>query len=180
MPDGRQPLAVTGLIQEHYEFLYRYAYRLSGSVQDAEDLTQQAFLSAHRSIDQLRDPENARAWLAAILRNAYRRSFRTAAAGNTVSLESVSEPIEEPAEEDGPIDPEQLQSALAELPEEYRSPLILFYLEHLEYRQIAETLEIPIGTVMSRLSRGKSHLRRRLTPLTEQAAARDGRHESSD
>lgn len=163
MSDGRPTLAVTGLVQEHAEFLFRYAYRLSGSVQDAEDLTQQTFLAAYRSLDQLREAERARAWLAAILRNAYRRSFRNTAAGSVVPLDSVPEPVQEP-EADGAVDPEVLQSALAELPEEYRSVLILFYLEHLGYRQIADALEIPIGTVMSRLSRGKAHLRRRLLP----------------
>ena len=177
MSDGRAPLAVTALVQKHYEFLYRYAYRLCGSVQDAEDLTQQAFLLAHRSIDQLRDPASARAWLAAILRNAWRRSGRTTA-GKVVSLEAAPEPVQEPIE-DGPVDPEQLQAALDELPEEFRLPLVLYYLEHMEYRQIAEALEIPIGTVMSRLSRGKTHLRRRLLPLVEPEVASGARQSDS-
>ncbi|MFV0441942.1 MAG: RNA polymerase sigma factor [Planctomycetaceae bacterium] len=162
MSEPRPALAVSGLIREHSEFLYRYAYRLSGSVQDAEDLTQQTFLAAHRSLDQLREPERARAWLAAILRNSYRRSFRQAATGTVVPLDGIPEPVQEaPAE--APVDPEELQSALAELPEEYRTPLILIYLEHQGYREIAEALGIPIGTVMSRLSRGKAYLRQRLS-----------------
>jgi RNA polymerase sigma-70 factor (ECF subfamily) len=169
MSDGRSHSAVTGLIQEHAEFLYRYAYRLSGSVQDAEDLTQQTFLAAHRSIDQLREPERGRAWLAAILRNAFRRSFRGRGEGTIVPLDSVAEPLQEAAE-DQPIDPEELQSALNELPEEFRWPLVFYYLEHQGYREIAETLGVPIGTVMSRLSRGKAHLRQKLMHVTIPAA----------
>jgi RNA polymerase sigma-70 factor (ECF subfamily) len=161
MSNGRPNSAVAALVQEHYAFLYRYAVRLSGSVQDAEDLTQQAFLAAQRSLDQLRSPDKARAWLAAILRNAYRRSFRTGAAGAAVPLDAIPEPIQA-ALPDAVVDPDELQSALAELPEEYRSALILYYQEHLGYREIAAALEVPIGTVMSRLSRGKAHLRRRL------------------
>jgi RNA polymerase sigma-70 factor (ECF subfamily) len=152
---------MAGLVQEHYQFLYRYAYRLCGSIQDAEDLTQQAFLAAQRSLDQLRSGDKARAWLAAIVRNGYRRRFRNAARGQSVSLDSIPEPVQGPPP-DAPLDPDQLRAALAELPEEFRSALILYYQEHLGYREIAAALEVPIGTVMSRLSRGKAHLRQRL------------------
>ncbi len=173
MSDGRPNTAVTALVQEHYAFLYRYACRLCGSVQDAEDLTQQAFLAAQRSIDQLREPDKARAWLAAILRNAYRRGFRHAVGGVAVPLDSIPEPVQL-AESETPLDPDELQTVLAELPEEYRSALILYYQEHLGYREIAEALEVPIGTVMSRLSRGKAHLRRKLIREAEPVASRGG------
>src|SRR5207253_6809688 len=65
------------------------------------------------------------------------------------------------------IDPEQLQQALNELPEVYRTPIILFYFEEFGYREIAEQMELPIGTVMSRLARAKAYLRSRLAPAHE-------------
>lgn len=161
MSHGPPPSAVTELVQQHYEFLYRFAYRLCGSSHDAEDLTQQAFLAAQRHHDQLRDAGKVRAWLVAILRNAYRRTFRGQAAGRPLPLDDIPEPaLDTP--DDPPLEEAQLQAALEELPEEFRSVIVLYYLEQLSYREIAELLEIPIGTVMSRLSRGKAALRRKL------------------
>jgi RNA polymerase sigma-70 factor (ECF subfamily) len=69
------------------------------------------------------------------------------------------------------IDPERLQQALAELAEGFRTPVILFYFEDFSYRDIAEQMELPIGTVMSRLARAKAHLRVRLLPPAPVGAA---------
>lgn len=79
----------------------------------------------------------------------------------------VAEPLPDPLP---PIDPEQLQQALNELPEVYRTPIILFYFEDFGYREIAEQMDLPIGTVMSRLARAKGHLRSRLLPGGEAVA----------
>jgi RNA polymerase sigma-70 factor (ECF subfamily) len=81
-----------------------------------------------------------------------------------VSLDAVGEvPCGAPA--DVPeVDPERLQQALNELPEGFRTPVILFYFEDMSYRDIAEQMDLPIGTVMSRLARAKTHLRDCLTP----------------
>ena len=158
-------LALAALVKEHSEMLFRYAYRLSGSAADAEDLTQQTFLAAHRHLEQLREPERARSWLCAILRNVYLKQLRSNGGLQPDSLQDVSEPAAEGVLEN-PIDEEQLQAALLELPEEYRSPVILFYFGELSYKEIAEQLEVPIGTVMSRLARAKSLLKKRLSPLT--------------
>ena len=81
MADPAQPLDcpspdVAALVAEHGAVLYRYAYRLSGSSADAEDLTQQVFLTAIQKLDQLREPSAARAWLCAVLRRAYLRKQR--------------------------------------------------------------------------------------------------------
>ena len=76
--------------------------------------------------------------------------------------------VHEAADHASPVDPidrEELAAALDELPEESRLVLLMFYFEELSYQQIAEQLEIPMGTVMSRLSRAKEHLRRRLAEL---------------
>jgi RNA polymerase sigma-70 factor (ECF subfamily) len=157
-------LNIVELVERHYAELFRYAYRLSGQAADAEDLTQQAFLTAQKKLDQVRDLSHARSWLFTITRNAYLKSVRSLPAAPHVSLDIVGEP-EDPAAGEMPVDSEQLQGVLNELPEEFRTPIILFYFEEFSYKEIADQLDVPIGTVMSRLSRGKAFLRRRLTGL---------------
>jgi RNA polymerase sigma-70 factor (ECF subfamily) len=71
------------------------------------------------------------------------------------------------------VGPEQLQSALNELPEEFRTPVILCYLEEFSYRDIAAQMGVPIGTVMSRISRGKAHLRAKLQPPAELSSKKE-------
>jgi len=164
-------LTIQALVEEHYVTLYRYAYRLSGSGADAEDLVQDAFCKAQAGLSQLRDPERARPWLFSILRNAYLHKVRTERQQPCVSLDGVGD-LAEPLPESLPdIDPEQLQLALNELPEVYRTAIILYYFEGFGYREIAEQMELPIGTVMSRLARAKAHLRSRLLPQGEAAQA---------
>jgi RNA polymerase sigma-70 factor, ECF subfamily len=157
---GRQE-EVTALVNAHYAMLYRYAYRLSGSAADAEDLTQLAFLTAQEKLDQLRAAQNAKAWLYAIVRNAYLKTRRGTAASGSVSLECTGEPAQMP-DEPPELTGEELTELLDELPDDFRVPLVLFYFEEMSYRDIAATLGVPIGTVMSRLSRGKAHLRQQL------------------
>lgn len=159
---------VERLVDEHYASLYRYAHRLTGNAGDAEDLTQETFCKAQLKQDQLRDAERARAWLFSILRNAYLHRVRSERQRRLVSLETLDE-VAEPLPAPLPlIEPERLQKALQELPEAFRSPLILYYLEDFSYRDIAEQMELPLGTVMSRLARAKAFLRSRL--LSEAAS----------
>jgi RNA polymerase sigma-70 factor, ECF subfamily len=160
------------LVEENYVALYRYAYRLSGSSADAEDLVQDTFCKAQQSLSQLRDSGRSRPWLFSILRNAYLHRVRADRSQPHVSLEvagDVAEPLPESLPE---VDPEQLQQALNELPEVYRTPIILFYFEEFSYRDVAEQMDLPIGTVMSRLARAKSSfLRARLMPSGDAVAA---------
>jgi RNA polymerase sigma-70 factor, ECF subfamily len=168
MDDGSRAPAVSELVEQHYELLYRFAYRLSGSAADAEDLVQQAFLAAHSKLGQLREASKARAWLIAVVRNAYRKSLRKDRPLPFATTGEVPEPCDEGAAAQAlekMTDVESVQAALAELPEEFRAAVILFYFDDFSYREIADILEVPIGTVMSRLSRGKAHLRQRLAPL---------------
>jgi RNA polymerase sigma-70 factor (ECF subfamily) len=152
---------ITDLVERHYALLYRYAYRLTGSEADAEDLTQQAFLTAQTKWDQLRDENCARSWLFTIVRNAYLKERRTPVSFTSMALEMMIESTGTAEEAD--FDGEQLQNALNDLPEEFRSPLILFYFQDFSYKEIADHMEVPIGTVMSRLARAKAFLRRQLT-----------------
>jgi RNA polymerase sigma-70 factor (ECF subfamily) len=153
------------LVQQHYEALYRYAFRLSGCANDAEDLTQDAFCQAQLKLRQLRDLDRVKAWLFSILRNAYLHRVRDDRRQHVVPLEfagELPERVQEPLPE---ISSQQLQAVLNELPEDFRTPLILYYFEDFSYRDIAEQMAVPIGTVMSRLARGKAHLRTRLLAL---------------
>lgn len=162
MTESSASVQIGQLVSEHHAAVYRYAFRLTGAVCDAEDLTQQTFLAAHQSLTQLRDPANARAWLFTILRHAYSKlaSKRVplSATPYDIDLESVPEELpEEPL-----IDHERLQEALNELPDEFKLVLMLFYFEDCSYREIAERLSVPTGTVMSRLARAKARLRAKL------------------
>jgi RNA polymerase sigma-70 factor (ECF subfamily) len=161
--DARGPAAATleigPLIVAHHAALYRYAYRLSGCQADAEDLTQQTFLVAQQKLHQLREADRVASWLYAVLRSCYLKQCRKRHPPGALT---VNLPLEEIAEQEitaDDIDREALQAALGELPDEFRVVVLMFYFEELSYKEIAEQLEIPMGTVMSRLSRGKQHLR---------------------
>lgn len=155
---------VRELIDSHSDSLYRYAYRLSGSAADAEDLVQETFGKAITRLHQLRQADHARQWLFRILRNAYLHRVRDDRRRRTVPLEAVGDLPAAEAADTPAVDPADLQAALNDLEESFRTPLILFYFEEFSYRDIAAQLELPIGTVMSRLARGKAYLRGRLAP----------------
>jgi RNA polymerase sigma-70 factor (ECF subfamily) len=154
---------VQRLVEEHYAALYRYAYRLSGSLTDAEDLTQETYCKAQFNLSQLRDPSRAKAWLFRILRNAYLHRVRSDKHQRCVSLEDIGDVAGKETHDLPPdVDRERLQKALDDLPEVFRTPILLYYFEDFSYRDIADQMDLPIGTVMSRLARAKAHLRSRL------------------
>jgi RNA polymerase sigma-70 factor, ECF subfamily len=152
------------LLALHFEMVFRYAYRLSGCRPAAEDITQEVFLRAFKSIEQLRDPLAERGWLLTITRNEFARWCRlTASQRATSTHEDFAVQME-----GGESDLERrdwIQAALEQLPPEFRCVVLMFYFEQLSYTEIAEALAIPIGTVMSRLSRAKGQLKRCLDEL---------------
>lgn len=150
------------LVRDYHHDVYRYAFRLSGSRTDAEDLTQQTFMIAHQRLPQLRQPDRALSWLFAILRTCYLKAERKTTPLTATSIELDVDNIPERANE-GPVDQELLQAALDELPDEFKLVLVMFYFEECSYKEIADQLQIPIGTVMSRLTRAKGRLRHRLS-----------------
>jgi RNA polymerase sigma-70 factor, ECF subfamily len=162
------------LVENHYSSLFRYAYRLTGNSQEAEDLTQDAFCQAQLKWAQLRDVERARPWLFTILRNAYLHKVRDRKMACTLNIEEIGELPERLPDPLPPIDPRQLQKALDELPEVFRTPIILFYFEDFSYRDIADQMDVPIGTVMSRLARAKGFLKNRLMAAPAYIAAETG------
>lgn len=151
----------TQLVDAHYAPLYRFALSLTKNSADAGDLTQQTFFIWAKKGEQLRDGTKAKSWLFTTL---YREFLRIRRRGEHVTaLEDLS-----PLESDPPapevdfvtgMDAGLVVASLQEVDEVYRVPLTLFYLQELSYKEIAEALEVPIGTVMSRLSRGKAQLR---------------------
>ncbi len=160
LADNRQ--RITRLIELHHAELYGYAYRLTGVVADAEDLTQQVFLIAHRKLHQVRDEAATRGWLFQVLRSCFtklnRRKRPTTAANVDLDVNSVA--MEQSPSDD--FDPEALQLALNTLSEEQRIVVTMFYFEDLSYLEIADSLKIAPGTVMSRLSRAKAKLKEQL------------------
>lgn len=159
--EGMSPETLRQLVHDHYQAVYRFAFRLSGSSADAEDLTQQAFLTACRKLDQLRSRDCARSWLFTIVRNAYLKGRPQ----KTLQLEAAESRLVTQPNADLPdeFDEEKLQRALDDLPEVFRLTVLLYYFEDLSYKEISDVLGVPIGTVMSRLSRGKHLLREQLT-----------------
>ena len=166
---------LAALVAEHHQAVYRYAYRLTGSVADAEDLTQQVFLTAQQKLGQLRSAASGLSWLFSILRNRFLKDCQKRrpidAASLRLNVDSI--PAEVPASET--IDRERLQEALDKLPETYRLVVTMFYFENCSYREIAEKLDVPPGTVMSRLARAKGQLRAELIEADVEVEV-DGQH----
>lgn len=162
----------------HLDLLYRVALRLSGNPASAEDLVQDTVLKALRAWGQFREGTNARGWLLTILRNTfindYRRRRREPA---QVDIE-VANPADFLVDRTG-SDPEgeffqvlvddRIVAAIDALPEEFREVVVLSDVEGLGYAQIAEMLGVPVGTVKSRLFRGRRQLQAALLDYAVEA-----------
>ena len=151
----------TQLVDANYASLFRFALSLARNQADACDLTQQTFYIWATKGQMLRDAAKAKAWLFTTPYREFLRGRRRG--GRLTALEDLP-----PGEADPPapapdtiaaLDAQVVLAALQEVDERFRAPLTLFYLEELSYADIAAVLEIPVGTVMSRLSRGKEQLR---------------------
>jgi RNA polymerase sigma-70 factor, ECF subfamily len=157
------------VVMPHIDGAYRLAHWLTGNRTDAEDVVQDASLRAFRAIRQFAGG-SARSWLLTIVRNtaySWLRKNRPAAVITVEDLEAVeaahastSDPSGETPEAAliAKADAEQLRAAIAALPTPFRETLVLRDIEGLDYREIAETTEVPIGTVMSRLARARRRL----------------------
>jgi len=151
-----------------FDQLYNFAYWLAQDRTEAEDLVQEAYVKALKGFSSFQPGTNFRAWMYRILRNSFLTSRTGLKASAMVALDSDDSP-ELPA---GPETPETiliehsqhqvLQTAIEALPVHFREALLLCEVEEMSYQEIAETLSVPIGTVMSRLSRGRKALRESL------------------
>ncbi len=165
----RSPIAMEQLVKEHSQLLYRLAYRLSGSKSDAEDLTQETFCQAYDKMHQLRQADKAKSWLCTILRNCFLQRKRHSDREVNLPVEEQNELPDRAPFEVPEFDSVQLQQALSEMPEAYRTPILLYFFEEFSYKEIAEQMSLPMGTVMSRLARAKGFLRQRLAGLVPDA-----------
>ena len=157
------------VVMPHIDDAYRLARWLTGNSTDAEDVVQDASLRAFRAIRGFAGG-SARAWVLSIVRNtaySWLRKNRPAAVVTVDDLEAVELAQANPGDPDAPtpeatllakVDAEQLRAAIAALPAPFRETLVLRDIEGLDYREIAQATEVPIGTVMSRLARARSRL----------------------
>jgi RNA polymerase sigma-70 factor (ECF subfamily) len=140
--------------------LRRYARALVRDTAGADDLVQECLTRALDKLALWREGTNLRAWLFTILRNQYvnqiRRSVRT---GVTVELDETWPPLRLPSTQDKRLELRDLDRALSQLPEEQRAVILLVGLEDMSYDEVSEVLGVPVGTVRSRLSRGRLALR---------------------
>ena len=155
------------LVDRQYAPLYRFAVSLAKSETDAADLTQQTFFLWASKGDQLRDRSKAKSWLFTTLYREFLGRRRHEVRFPKVELEDVSEDEMSISPNINAFDSAAVLEALCKVEEPFRAPLTLFYLEQFSYQEIANVLEVPIGTVMSRLSRGKALLRQRLLSKEE-------------
>ncbi|MEM6820804.1 MAG: RNA polymerase sigma factor [Verrucomicrobiota bacterium] len=148
------------LVETYYQPLYRFAYSLAKREADASDLTQQTFYKWATKGKQLRDKSKVKTWLFTTLHREFLGSRRRYQRFPHIEMEDAEHelPSITPQIVDE-MDGSAVMNVLGEVDEMYRAPLSLFYLQDHSYREIAEILDIPIGTVMSRLSRGKEQLR---------------------
>jgi RNA polymerase sigma-70 factor, ECF subfamily len=147
-----------------FDQLYNFARWLTHDTAEAEDLVQETYAKALRGFSSFRPGTNFREWMYRILRNSF-LSSRTGLKATVALDEDTDEnllPVESTTPESNLIaqaDREMVQQALADLPVAFREILLLCEVEEMSYQEIAETLTIPIGTVMSRLSRARKALR---------------------
>lgn len=151
------------VVSAYYQPLYRFALGLSRSEPDAADLTQRAFERYGEHGASLRDQSKAKTWLFTTLYRDFLQQKRHSTRFPAAALDQTSEAVlvEMPRAAET-TDAHAAVNALNQMEEPFRSALILFYLQEHSYREIAEILGVPAGTVMSRLARGKEMLRARL------------------
>jgi RNA polymerase sigma factor (sigma-70 family) len=147
-------------VREHYRFLLRSAWALTGSRAIAEDVVQDCFTSAWKHRAQLRQPELARAWLFRIMRRSALRQL----APWTESLDDESAAHDSAATESGLDDRLDVVKALSRIAPIHREVLVLYYFDDLPTAQMAEALEIAPGTVLSRLARARDALKAAMAP----------------
>ncbi len=157
------------IVDAHYQGLYRFALSMCRREATAQDLVQQTFLQWARKGHTLRDASKVKTWLFTTIYREWLGTARREKKYEEVEFEpDLHGSTQQHDAGDNPrVDSVTLQTALEQLEPNYRAPLVLFYLKELSYRDIAETLGIPMGTVMSRLSRAKDSLRSILCRLEE-------------
>ena len=163
----------------HLDAVYRFAFRLTGTAADAEDLVQETFLRAYRAWDRFESGTRAKSWLFTICRNAFLRQrqhdhrrdeiIQQAARGNGGNDDTAESVLFMPAYQQDPegtfffsVIDGQILEMIRRIPDEFREVVLLSDLEGMSYAEIAQVLDIPVGTVKSRLFRGRRLLQEKL------------------
>src|SRR3984893_14781669 len=174
---GPQSGSFEELAMPLFDQLYNFAQWLTQNREEAEDLVQETYAKALKGFSSFQLGTNFRAWMYRILRNTFLTSRTGLKVTMTVPLEPEEDGPELAVERDTPetilferSNRELLQSAIEELPVHFREILLLCEVEEMSYQEISETLSVPIGTVMSRLSRARKTLRDRLRPQLREAS----------
>jgi RNA polymerase sigma-70 factor (ECF subfamily) len=161
--DAWTPPPWEDIVRDHGDRVYRLAFRLSGNAHDAEDITQEVFIRVFRSLDTFR-PGSFEGWLHRITTNVFldlvrrRQRIRMEALPEETDRIAGREPSPEQAWHEANLDPD-LQAALDDLPPEFRAAVVLCDVEGLSYEEIGATLGVKLGTVRSRIHRGRQALR---------------------
>src|SRR6266404_3418221 len=173
-----QPDSFEELAMPLFDQLYNFAHWLTQNREEAEDLVQETYAKALKGFSSFRLGTNFRAWMYRILRNTFLTSRTGLKVTMTVPLDPEEDGPEPGVERDTPetilferANRELLQSAIDELPVYFREILLLCEVEEMSYQEISETLSVPVGTVMSRLSRARKTLRDRLRPQPQAGTA---------
>ena len=165
------------LAMPHFARLFNFACWLTQDREAAEELVQETYMKALRGFSSYRQGTNFRAWMYRILRNTFLTSRTGLNAQNSASFDDDEDGVDEPATDSTPESlllaqgkQEMIQRALELLPVKFREVILLCDLEEMSYQEISQTLAIPVGTVMSRLSRARKAMRTLLTAGIEEAA----------
>ena len=152
------------LVQDYYGDLYRFGLSLAGNETDAADLTQETFYIWANKGHQLQKAASVKSWLFTTLHREFLKSRRRR---NRFPNQSLNESTEDlpnvPPDCAERVDSQTLLRILGEIAEDFRAPLVLYYMEDLSYKEIADILSLPLGTVQSRIARAKIQLLRRLS-----------------
>ena len=184
------------LAMEHMSSLYTAALRMTRNAADAEDLVQETYLRAYRGFGGFQEGTNLKAWLYRILTNTFINSYRSKKRRPDETeldevedlylyrrIGAVEEALAARSAEDELMDlftDEEVKAALDSLPEAFRLAVLLADVEGFSYKEIAEILDIPIGTVMSRLHRGRKALQKRLYEFAVDRGLADGTDEAPE
>lgn len=165
------------LVTKHYAALYRFALSLSGKDSDARDLAQQTFYLWATKGHHLRDVSKVKSWLFTTLYREFLQTQRRTTRFPHYELEEMVDELPEltPATVSG-VDAASVLGALDQLQPVFRGPVALFYLEDYSYKEIAEILDVPLGTVKSRIARGVAELQTHFARRARAAADNQQRH----
>ena len=147
--------------------LYKSAIRMCGNPENAQDLVQETLYAAIKHFDQLKDPEKTKSWMFSILRNLFLREIEKTKKHAEIEFDSICDKLSGEHNIEAEFLRSELKSSICDalntLEEKLRLPLTKFFFDGLSYKEISNCLNIPIGTVMSRIARAKVYLKKELS-----------------